>query len=440
MKVAGVLLCVSAIASAAVGLATARSAGSAGPAQAVPLGSSFLVLVFGAALYQGVGAVRAFVLGCAALGCLGALAGLAFLGSLRELRLLFAAVLVTGSGYLALLFEKQASRARVIVGVLLVLAGSAGSAGAQLWLTGFERRAFATELRPLLAPERQYEDTASGLSFRPPAGWSLLEEDAQLFAAVPAKVRLADPDAGAVAFINDEPQPPGLLSLDNYLDSVLAAQRQAGLESRQHDRRDAAVGKALARRMSISWTHDGRPYSGFVSAWLDGPRVYTLFGAAVGAWNESTEERFRALEGSLRFSAPVETALSDAQARLTRECPVFTDEAVRMIARRIPPTSPTEAYFRTGWRWAIQGQGQIDAARAAELRQLMADVFSRMSSADRATFGAYSEQLRGGAATTPAEDGAAMRILGRAASALPPDSLGRLRGLVDTSLTVGGLL
>jgi hypothetical protein len=192
--------------------------------------------------------------------------------------------------------------------------------------------------------------------------------------------------------------------------------------------------------MSLAWTSGGHPYSGFVSVWEDGPRVFTLFGAAIGSWSGRTEDRFRALEDALRFSAPVETALSDAQGRLTRECPVFTADAVRMLGRKIPPTSAPEVYFRTGWSWALRGQGQLDAGAAAELRELMGTVFSRMSGAERSRFADYSERLRSGRATTAAEDAAAMGILGRAAAALPADSLERLRTRVDASLTVGGLM
>jgi hypothetical protein len=436
MKVAGVLFCLSAVASVVVAVA---GQGGGRPESGV-LGGAFAALVFGAALYQGVGAVRVLVLVGAGLAALASLVGVALLNSVRELQALLAALLLVCLGYVVLLLEKQSSRPRVAAAVSLVALGAAGSIGAGRWLDGLERRAFGRELRPLLADQRDYADAAGGVSLRVPTGWSLLEKDAELFASVPAKVKLADPDAGTVAFLNDEPRSPGLLTLDHYLDGILEAQKESGLAPKQKDRRDTAVGKAPARRMSLGWTHGGRPYSGFVSVWLDGPRVFTLFGAAVGDWSEATEERFRALEAALRFSAPVETALSGAERRLTLECPLFTADAVRMIGRRIPPDSPTEAYFRTGWSWAIRGQGQVDAAVAAELRDLMGAVFSRMSPTDRSRYAAYAERLRGGAATTPAEDAAVMKILGRAAASLPEESLSRLRAIVDSSVTVGGLM
>jgi hypothetical protein len=439
MKVAGVLLCVSAIV-ALVATFVAQDSAAAAEGRAGSLGGAFMVLLFGAALYQGVGAVRVFMLFCAGLGALAAVVAIALLGSARDAQLVLGALLLSCVGYLVLLLEKQASRARVVAGVGLVLAGAVGSLGAGLWLSGLERRAFGRELRPLLADERDYADDASGLSLTAPAGWSLMRRDAELFQGVPAKVKLADPDAGTVVFINDEPKPLGLLSLDHYLDRVLEAQKEGGLEPKQKDRRDTAVGKAPARRMSLSWTYENRPYGGFVSVWEDGPRVFTLFGAAVGGWSERVEERFRALESALRFSAPVETALSQAQSRLTRECPLFSADAVRMMGRRIPPASPTEAYFRTGWSWALRGQRELDPTAAAELRDLMGSVFSRMPGAERARFAAYGERLRSGGATTAAEDAAAMGILGRAAGALPRESLERLRARVDSALTVGGLM
>jgi hypothetical protein len=439
MRVSGVLFCLSAVASLAVAFVRKEAFGPASEG-AASVGGAFLALVLGAALIQGVGAVRTLVLVCAGLGGVATLVAIALLGSLRELQVLLGTVLLTCCGYLVLLLEKQASRARVAVAVSLVLAGAVGSLGAEHWLTGFARRAFARELRPLLAEDRDYADSSSGLSLTVPAGWSMLRKDAELFASVPAKVKLADPDAGTAAFIDDEPRPLGFVSLDHHLDGVLEAQREGGLEPEQRDRRDTTVGRAPARRMAMGWKHGGRQYSGFVSVWLDGPRVFTLFGAAVGGWSSATEGRFRALEAALRFSAPVETALSGAERSLTRECPVFTADAIRMIGRRIPPASPAEAYFRTGWGLAIRGQGQLDAGTAAQLRDLMSAVFSRMPATDRARFAAYGERVRGGSATTSAEDAAAMRIVGKAAAALPPETLRQLRVLVDSAVTVGGLL
>lgn len=439
MKVAGILFIVSAVISFVIAF-VGKEAGRPVSGSASTLGSSFVVLIFGAGLYQGVGAVRGLVLVCAALGALATATAVALLNSIRELQLLALAVLLTCIGYLVLLLRKEASRARVALALGLIGVGAIGSLGAPLWLSSIERRVFGRELRPLLADEREYTNAASGLSLKAPAGWNLMRGDAGIFKSVPAKVRLADPDAGTVAFINDETKPPRLLSLDHYLDGVIEAQKEGGLEPRQKDRSDVTVGKAPARRMSLSWTHDGRPYSGFVSAWLDGPRIFTLFGAAVGSWSASTQERFGALEASLRFSAPVETALSAAQSQLTAECPVFTPDAVRMIARKIPPASSADTYFRTGWSWAIRGQSEIDTGAAAELRDLMANVFSRMSGAERSRFATYSERLRSGQATTATDDVAAMRILGKAAAALPAADLARLQVIVDTSVTVGGLL
>ncbi len=438
MKVTGVLFMLSAALSLV--MTFVRKGEGASSSEGATFGGAFMVLLLGAGLFQGVGAVRIFVLVCAGLGSLAGLAGLALFNSLREIQALMGALLLICLGYLVLLVEKRASAFRVVTAVTLVVAGAGASLGAQLWLAGYQRRAFAKELRPLLSAGREYKDAASGVSLSAPPGWSLLREDADLFTSVPAKLKLADPDAGTVAFINDEPKPMGLLSLDHYLDSVLKGQKEAGLAPKQKDRRDTAVGKAPARRMAMSWVHAKRPYTGFVSVWLDGPRIFTLFGAAVGEWSDATEARFNALEQALRFSAPVETALSEAQRGLSRECPVFTEDAVRILSRRIPPSSAPESYFRAGWYAAMRGQSQIDATTASDLRDLMRDVFAHMPNADRTRFGSYSERIRAGSATTAGEDAAAMKILGSAAAALPPESLARLRFAVDAAVTLGSLM
>jgi hypothetical protein len=438
MKVTGVLFCLSAVASWVVPFIRQEAFG-AGAEGAASAGSGFLVLLFGAALVQGVGAVRALVLACAGLGGLASLAAIPFFRGFRPMQLVMVAVCVTCVGYLVLLLQKQASRARAAIGVALVVAGAAASLSAPLGLTGLTRSAFGDSLRPLLSEERDYADAASGLALKAPPGWSFLRQDAPLFAGVPAKVKLADPDAGTVVFINDEPKGLGFQSLDHQLDLMLERQKASGLDPKQRDRVDTTVGQAPARRMSLGWTHEGQPFSGFVSVWLDGPQVFTLFGAAVGG-GTATEARFRALEAALRFSAPVETALAGAEKILMRECPMFTADAVRAIGRRIPPSSAAEAYFKTGWTLAIKGQSQVDPTRAAELRDLMGAVYSRMGTTDRTRFAAYTERLRGGGGTTPAEDTQSMRILGKAAASLPADTLARLRGQIDTAITIGALL
>jgi hypothetical protein len=439
MKVAGVLFIVSAIASWVAPFVRKEAFGTV-QEQASSAGGALLVLLLGAGLYQGRRAVRGFVLVCAGLAGLAALGAIALFNGQRELQVLMAAALLVCAGYVVLLLDERGSVARAAAGVALVLVGATASLAAPHWLVGFERSAFGRELRPMLSDEREYADPESGLSVRPPPGWSLMRNDAGLFASIPAKVKLANPEAGTVIFLNDEPKGMGFVSLDHSLDRVLEGQRELGLEPRQLERRDVTVGRTPARRMALAWTYEKRPFSGFVSVWQDGPQLFTLFGAAVGGASAATDAQFRALEAALRFSAPVETALAGAERRLLQECPVFSADAVRMIGRRIPPSSSAAAYFRTGWVWAIRGQGQMDSARASRLRELMGAAFAKMSAADRTRFAAYGERVRGGAATTAAEDEAAMRILGRAATALPAETLADLRSTVDTAITVGGLL
>ena len=63
----------------------------------------------------------------------------------------------------------------------------------------------------------------------------ILRDDAELYQGVPSKVKLANPDAGTVAFVHYDQRRPGLLTLDHYLDAVLTGLDQrdgAGSERR----------------------------------------------------------------------------------------------------------------------------------------------------------------------------------------------------------------
>lgn len=439
MKVAGILFCISAVISAVASVAL-REPGDPMSTRTSALGGAFFVLLLGLALIQGVGGVRVFVLIAAAVGSLAAIAGAALLHSIRELQVLALAVLVTAVGYFSLLLSKEASKARVAVSVSLIVLGAGATLAAQVWLAGYAKRAFGERLRQVATDRREYSDPAAGVSIAVPAGWVILREDADMYRGVPSRVTLADPDAGTVAFLNYDRRAPGLLSLDHYLDVVLGRLNESGLEARQSERTDVIVGKAPARRMSLTWKEGGQRVNGFISAWLDGDSIFMLVGASVDPWSSAADERFAALERALQFTAPVETALSDAQTRLTADCPIFTAASVRTIGRKIPPGSATEAYFKVGWSWAVRGQGQLDAAAIAELGRLMREVFSSMPPAERQSFGSYTEKVRARRGTTRDEDVAAMHALGRAAGRLPPGSLERLQSLTEAALTVGALM
>jgi hypothetical protein len=439
MKVAGTLFCISAVISAVLAVVT-RDPSASPSSQTGAFGSAFFVLVLGLALIQGVNGVRIFILGAAAVASLLAIGMAAVFHSVRELQVLALAILLTAVGYFALLLQREASKARVAVSLILIVAGVAATVSAQLYLGGLATRAFGEEIRKVASDRRQYADPAAGISIEVPDEWMILRDDAELFQGVPSKVTLGNPDAGTLAFVNYDQRRPGLLTLDHYLDTVLAGLNDAGLEAEQTGRSDVTVGKADARRMELTWKQEEQLISGFFSIWLDGDTIFMFIGAVPGQWTAGAEEQFAALESALQFTAPIETALTDAEARLTTECPIFTATSVRTIARRISPGSATEAYFKIGWLWALKGQGALDGAAQADLGQLMSEVFAGMSQADRTRFGAYSEKLRSGRRTTRNEDIAVMRILGRAAGALPPASLARLQSLTDAALTVGGLM
>lgn len=435
MKVAGILFCVSAAFSVLGAIASRES----GAALTGAFGGSFFILVLGLGLLQGVNAVRVFVLTAAGIVGLAAIVMFFVLSSVRELQLVALASLVAAVGYIALLWRKEASKGRVVFSVGLIVAAAGASVAAGHWLEGYGKRAYARELRQAATGQREYDNAVAGLSFTVPEGWVILSEDAEIYQEVPSKVSLADPDAGAVAFLNYERRGPGTSTLDMYLDAVLEGLQRSGIEATQTERTDVTVGSAPARRMSVAWEEEGLPMDGFVTSWLDGERIFTLIGVSMGELTSTAQQRFAVLEGALRFSAPIEAALSDAAARLSAECSVFTPTSVRTIARRISPDSSTEAYFKVGWSWAQRGQGLLDATSQAELRQLMGEVFAQMPPADRTAFGDYSARLMAGQRTGAAQDGAAMRILGRAVATLPPASLSRLQQLVDAALTGGGL-
>jgi len=438
MKVAGMLLCLSAVVSVVMSVVARTEAPTRELVSAY--GGAVFALLLGLGLIMGKSWVRILFLLIMGFATIGLLAIGWVLRSFREVQAMALAVLILAVGYFVLLFRKEGSRTRATVGAALVVVGMASTVATEIWMMDFGKRIFGDALRRAASDQPEYDDPEAGLSIKPPAGWVILRRDAELYRNVPSRVTLAQPDAGAVAFINQVEKPLGLANLDQYLDGFLANVRNGGIDAEQTDRSDTTVGPTAARRMALTWAEEGRRHSGFITAWIDGKRVFSLMGATLGPWTDAVDRQFAALEGALRFTAPVATALTDAEQRVTSVCPIFTAESVRMVARRIPAGSAAEDYFRVGWSWAIKGQAQLDAASVAELRELMGTLFAGMSASERQTFGTYSEKVRGGRRTGHDEDMKSMRILGEAARRMPAASLGRLQALTDAALTVGALL
>ncbi len=200
MKLAGILMVVFAVLASLVGLsAAARGDSSDLPAR---LGSAFVVMVFGLGLVQGVNGVRVFLLVVAGLAIPGLLVLLALAKSAREVWMLVGAALLSATGYLLLLLEREAKRGLALTAASFVIIGSLAGLSAPLWLNSVARSTFSRELADAASSEGEYVHTGSGLWISPPADWVRVRSQSNFVAGTSANAAYANPKNHTITYLH----------------------------------------------------------------------------------------------------------------------------------------------------------------------------------------------------------------------------------------------
>jgi hypothetical protein len=400
-----------------------------------------LTALLGLALLQSSEGARKVVLWLSALGLLGftvmacVAVGLPAYGALLPLA---ACGIAAGIAVFGMLLG-QPSMPRVIAFGLMFILSVVGNLVAEVWvIRGAEREIRAT-IAEWTAPEREFSDPAAGLRLKVPEGWVVLKPDNPLMNHPGAKIALGHAGVGAVAAIL-QPEGEAYISLDNYLDRVLTLLRERYEDIQQESRSDVAIGKAIGRRMSMTWTIEGHRLEGFVTGWKDGPRYFSFLGFTTGGHGEEAEASFRGLEKALVFDAPVDTRVKETVARVTAACPLLSAAAVESMMRSMPADASADLYFRKGYEWAGRGAPELGPEVGREMGAITSALFRSLSASDRDRLGSYLERLRTGQATTPAQDRAMNEVMKRAILALPAKSQEDLRRLTERAIEVGRLL
>src|SRR5262249_17845531 len=140
------------------------------------------------------------------------------------------------------------------------------------------------------------------------------------------------------------------------------------------------------------------------TAWQDGPFFYYLSVRAPRVISKRLDEETDALTRSLSFRAPWTVFLREKAAATRVECPLLSGTVILGLAPSIPRAPAPEVYCREAYRMAFIGQPLLDAASSQRLGARMKTFFAALPRGKSDRFGAYTERLRGGQPTAPAED------------------------------------
>ena len=124
------------------------------------------------------------------------------------------------------------------------------------WLLTPKERA-GDRVREETVPERRFVDEGFGLRLDLPDGWALLKPESTLFVAPQARARFAQASVSAFGALTIEALPPGVMTLDVFIDHVVDLRRALVSDYREVGRVEVTLGGRPARRLQASWTEDG---------------------------------------------------------------------------------------------------------------------------------------------------------------------------------------
>jgi hypothetical protein len=315
--------------------------------------------------------------------------------------------------------------------IALVLAGWATSG---LWVPLVLGTEDARRMKAASLSQREVVDQSLGLKVAFPSSWSLLKDEHGLFAPpTNARLSMAAPKEGALAYLAVDTPARAYPTLDAYLTQVIS-DRQRSDPSMREARREDAEG---ARRLLATRQAESGPVDEVLSVWKDGWTYYTL---SVWAPSEraTADAASQVLRPAIRTEGPMGGGLRDAVTTVVAEVPLLTPRAAEALMGQSAAQilEPAEAFRRT-YLMTSMGLPSLTKAEQRELGALSTQMYATLPGGERARLGSYIEKVRGRQATDPKQDVEMSRLAQRAALKLPPARRERLTALFEKAVTAG---
>jgi hypothetical protein len=290
-------------------------------------------------------------------------------------------------------------------------------------------------LKAATTSQRHLVDETLGLRVELPSGWSLLREDHGLFTPREnARLALAAPREGALGVLAVDTPPRAFVSLDAYLDHVVAERRRADLSLRETRREDAA---GVSRRALTTRETPEGVVDEVLTAWKDGWTYYTL-----AVWSPAERATADAAAAALRpaftTEGPMGSRLAQALATVVAEVPLLTPQAAEMLMGQSAAQmlEPADAFRRT-YLMTSRGLPALSKAEQAEMGTLSSQMYATLPARDRTRLGSYIERVRGQQSTGATLDEEMSRLAKAAVLKLPPPKRARLQALFEKAIAAG---
>ena len=314
------------------------------------------------------------------------------------------------------------------VGVAVVVAVLAG-----LWavLRPFlaKRQAIAAVQRYAL-PERRVEEPQAGLVVELPAGWVALREDNPFVSRPGARLRLAQPAAGAFGAVSVAVRPRQMDDLDAHLDELLQERLPRMPSQKVGERSDVQLGRGRGRQVRTTWEDGLVPMQGAIVAWADGYDLFSLEAWAPASAGDAFAAELDALCRGIAPKGQVAARIDEAVERLAVDVPELSRDALRLlVAERMSQGRGLEDVPSAALRMVSRGLDALAAAEAAEMRTIYQQVWSPVPEGERVRLAGLMNEIKAGRPVR-GEDVLALRTaVNTGVLALPEEQRARLQEL-----------
>ena len=250
-----------------------------------------------------------------------------------------------------------------------------------------------------------------------------------------ARARLAQPSVGALGALWIEALPPGVTTLDAFIDKVVDLRRALVSDYREMGRVEASVGGRPARRLQASWIEDGKEQRVTILATRDAWAYVALM-----AWGPSrvqtVQQDLEALGRGFQVSGILEAKVKAAADAIQAEVPELSRASLELILRdRLGSGGTAEEAADASVRAVSQGLPALTREEASELQQIYARVYDPMPEADRQRLAAWLRELRAGRKAAAPDEAVALRqMLKDALVAQPEEARQRLQALNEKAI------
>ncbi len=324
----------------------------------------------------------------------------------------------------------------MILGALAALLVVSGVAAYLFLAPRFEKARAGDRMREDALPERRFADEGFGLKLDLPDGWVLLKPDSGLFVAPQARARFAQASVGALGALSVEALPPGVMTLDAFLDRVVDFRRALVSDYREVGRVEVTLGGRPARRLQASWVEDGAEQRVTVVASQDAWAYVALTAWGPARAGAPVQDTLDLLGRGLQLSGALSSRVQEAADAVQAEVPELSRASLELILRdRLGSGGAADEAADASVRAVSQGLAALSRDEAQELQQIYAQVYDPMPEADRQRLAAWLREVRAGRKAGAPEEAQALRqMLKDALIALSEEARLRLQALNEKAI------